>query len=203
MPSVAPEPFFFDSAGAFREWLEANHENAVAVLVGFHKRHTSRPSLTWSEAVDQALCFGWIDGIRRSLGGDAYTIRFTRRKPGSNWSAVNIRKVEELTTAGLMRPAGLKAFEGRLDSRSRVYSYEDRNQASLAPAQEDRFRANARAWAFFQAQPPGYRRTAMYWVSNAKQEATRDRRLIQLISDSEAGRRVGPLARPGTGETTT
>ena len=191
------DPIYFESAGAFRSWLEEHHQTAAEVLMGFHKRHTSRPSLTWSEAVDQALCFGWIDGIRRSVDGEAYTIRFTPRKRGSNWSAVNIRKVEALSKAGLMRPAGLKAFEGRLDSRSRMYSYEQRHEATLDATQEQRFRANLKAWTFFEAQPPGYRRTAVFWVNDAKQEATRERRLARLIDDSAAGRRLDMLTGSG------
>jgi uncharacterized protein YdeI (YjbR/CyaY-like superfamily) len=183
------EPIFFESPAAFREWLEANHETASEVLVGFHKRHTSRPTLTWSESVDQALCFGWIDGVRRSVDDDAYTIRFTPRRPGSNWSAVNIRKAEELTKAGLMRPPGLRAFEKRMEAKSAVYAYEQRREATLEPAEIELFHANARAWAFFEKQPPGYRQQVVYWIVSARQEATRAKRLAELIEDSGQGRR--------------
>jgi uncharacterized protein YdeI (YjbR/CyaY-like superfamily) len=189
------EPIFFDSAAAFRDWLDANHEREPAVLVGFHKRHTNRPSLTWSESVDQALCFGWIDGIRRSIDGEAYAIRFTHRKPGSVWSAVNIKKVEELTKAGLMRPAGLEAFEARDEEKSRIYSYEQRHTAALDPDEARMFRRNHKAWKFFEAQARGYRQTVIYWVTSARQASTRQRRLAQLIEDSAQSRRLGQLDR--------
>lgn len=189
------EAIFFDSSAGFRAWLDANHEGASEVLVGFQKRHTERPSLTWSESVDQALCFGWIDGVRRSIDGDAYTIRFTPRKPGSTWSAVNMRKVEELSKAGLMRPAGMRAFEARSEEKSAIYSYERRHTAALDEEGEGRFRSNEKAWRFFECQARWYRQTAIYWVMSAKQEATRERRLTMLIEESEGERRLGPLDR--------
>jgi uncharacterized protein YdeI (YjbR/CyaY-like superfamily) len=190
------EPLFFETAAEFRAWLEANHEASTEVLVGFYKKGSGKPSMTWPEAVDQALCFGWIDGVRRSHGDDAYTNRFTPRRKGSNWSAVNIKRVGELTEQGQMTPAGNKAFEARTEARSAVYSYEQRAAAALDAEQEREFRANPAAWEWFQSRPPGYRRTAVYWVVSAKREETRRRRLATLIADSAAGRTIGPLTRP-------
>jgi uncharacterized protein YdeI (YjbR/CyaY-like superfamily) len=153
--------------------------------------------MTWEQSVEQALCFGWIDGIRRSLGDEAYTIRFTPRKARSTWSAVNVAKVEQLQERGLMRPAGLRAYEQRSDKRTGVYSYERLEAAALTPEQEERFRANAAAWDWFQSRPPGYRRTATHWVVSAKREETRRRRLETLIACSAEGRKIPPLTRPG------
>jgi len=190
------EPMFFATPEAFRAWLEEHHASATELLVGFHKKGSGRPSITWPEAVDQALCFGWIDGVRRSIDDDSYSIRFTPRKPSSAWSAVNVARVEELTRQGLMRPAGVEAFARRSPERTGTYSYEQRAAAALDPEHERRFRAEAAAWAFFQAQPPWYRRAATWWVVSAKREETRERRLAQLIADSAAGRPIGPLTRP-------
>jgi uncharacterized protein YdeI (YjbR/CyaY-like superfamily) len=197
--SPASKPRFFASPGDFRAWLEAHHQHEKELLVGFHKRKTDRPSITWPESVDEALCFGWIDGVRRSLGPEAYTIRFTPRKPTSIWSAVNVRRVSALTDEGRMRPAGLRAFAARTPERTGVYSFERNRAAVLAPAQEKALRANRKAAAFFDAQPPWYRRTAIHWVISAKREETRERRLVQLITDSAAGRAIKPLIRPGKG----
>ena len=191
------EPTFFATPDEFRAWLEANHETATELLVGFYKKGTGKPSITWPESVDQALCFGWIDGIRRSLGDEAYTIRFTPRKARSTWSAVNIRRVEELNRLGLMRPAGLKAFDARTEDNSGIYSYEQREQARFREEHESQFRANEAAWAFFEARPRSYRQAAVRWVETAKREETRARRLATLIEDSAAGRTVAPLTRPG------
>ena len=190
------EPTFFPEPADFRAWLEENHERAAELWVGFHKKATGRPSITWPEAVDQALCFGWIDGIRKSLGDESYVIRFTPRKPRSTWSAVNIARAQELVAEGRMRPAGLAAFEARSDDRSAIYSYEQRREVRLAPDQEREFRANQRAWEFFQAQRPSYRRPALWWVVSAKREETRARRLRTLIEDSANGRRLRHLSRP-------
>jgi uncharacterized protein YdeI (YjbR/CyaY-like superfamily) len=162
----------------------------------FHKKGTGRPSITWPEAVDQALCFGWIDGVRRSLNDSSYTIRFSPRKTRSNWSAVNVKRFGELRKLGLMHPAGLAAFERRAEERSGIYSYEQRHTATLDEAQECRFRANRRAWDFFQSQPASYRMAAVWWVVSAKREETRLRRLDTLIEDSARGRTVPPLTRP-------
>jgi uncharacterized protein YdeI (YjbR/CyaY-like superfamily) len=191
------EPQFFASPNGFRAWLEEHHATATAVVVGFHKKSTGRPSMTWTESVREALCFGWIDGIRRSLGDESYTIRFTPRKLQSNWSSLNVRHVEELIREGRMTPAGLAAYEARSPDRTGVYAFEQRHTARLEPQQEKQFRASPRAWEFFQAQPPSYRQTAIYWVVTAKREETRARRLAALIADSAAGRRLAQLTPPG------
>ena len=183
------QPVFFTSAETFREWLEAHHEHEEELIVGFWKKGSGRPSMTWPESVDQALCFGWIDGIRRRIDDESYSIRFTPRRKGSIWSAINIRRVEELKRLGGMRPAGLRAFERRIAEKSAVYSYEKRTP-SLQPAGEKRFRRNRRAWAYFESQPPGYRRLAIHWVTSAKREETRARRLATLIDDSANGKRI-------------
>ena len=189
------DPIFFATPAAFRAWLEENHQTADEVVVGYYKKKAGKPSMTWSESVDQALCFGWIDGKGKSLGDEAHTIRFTPRRPKSNWSEVNIKKVAELTKAGLMRPAGLAAFEKREEARSGVYSYEQRHLATLTQDQEAEFRANQAAWEWFNAAAPSYRKAAIYWVANAKREETRAKRLRQLIDDSAAGQEVPPLRR--------
>jgi uncharacterized protein YdeI (YjbR/CyaY-like superfamily) len=184
-------PVFFASPDDFRAWLEQNHESEAELLVGFHKKATGKPSMTWSESVDQALCFGWIDGVRRSLGEESYTIRFTPRKPRSTWSKINVAKVEELERKGQMRPAGRRAFEARSEDNTGIYSFERDRPAELPPE-----RLTPAAQEFFEAQPPGYQRTAAHWVMSAKRQETRDRRLAQLIQDSEAGRRLRHLTRP-------
>ena len=189
-------PVFLADAGSFRAWLQAHHATATELWVGFWKRATGRPSITWPEAVDQALCFGWIDGVRRSLDAEAYVIRFTPRKPTSTWSAVNIARMKALIEQGLTQPAGLAAFEG-YEARTNRYSFE-REQASLPPEEEQRFRAHDRAWAFFQAQPPGYRKTVLHWVTSARRPETRVRRLDGLIRESAAERRID-LMRPPAG----
>lgn len=182
-------PIFFPTQSEFRQWLEENHDKEPELLVGFYKVGSGKPSMTWSESVDQALCFGWIDGVRRSIDGESYSIRFTPRKPKSNWSAVNIAKIEELTAKGLMKPAGIAAFEKRSEDKSRIYAYE--NKPTEFPAEfEEIFRANKKAWQFFEKQPVGYKRTIMYWVLSAKQEATQKSRLEKLIFESENERRM-------------
>lgn len=187
---------FFPTPGDFRAWLEKNHAKFQEASVGFHKRGSGKPSITWPESVDVALCYGWIDGVRHSIDEISYCIRFTPRKPTSTWSAVNVRKVAELTKAGLMHPAGVKAFEGRKGDKTGIYAYEQRKTAELGRAYEKQFRANRKAWDFFQAQPAWYRRTATYRVISAKQEDTRQRRLAQLIADSERGLSIKELKRP-------
>jgi uncharacterized protein YdeI (YjbR/CyaY-like superfamily) len=187
------EPTFYATPAEWRAWLEEHHAEAREHWVGFHKRPSGRPSMTWAESVDQALCFGWIDGIRKRVDDERYMIRFTPRTPSSRWSRVNVARVAELTEAGLMHPAGRRAFEAR--TAEGAYSYEQRETAAFDPERERRLRANAAATAFFDAQAPGYRRTATHWVMSAKREETRDRRLAQLIEDSAAGRRIAPLAR--------
>jgi uncharacterized protein YdeI (YjbR/CyaY-like superfamily) len=190
------EPVFFDSPQAWRDWLAEHHDSATEVWVGYHKRMTGRPSLTWQESVQQALCFGWIDGVRRSAGPDAYTIRFSPRRPASIWSAVNVATYAELERRGLVEPAGRAAFARRREDRTGVYSFENRADARLAPEQETRFRADATAWAFFTSRPPSYRTAAIWWVVSARREDTRERRLGRLIADSAAGRTIPPLTRP-------
>jgi uncharacterized protein YdeI (YjbR/CyaY-like superfamily) len=190
------DPAFFATPEEFRAWLAEHHETERELLVGFHKKGSGRPSITWPESVDQALCFGWIDGVRRRIDDDSYTIRFTPRKARSTWSAVNVKRMKELVEAELVAPAGVAAFERRADDRTAIYSYEQRKAAQLEPEQEQRFKADERAWAFFEAQPPSYRRAATHWVTSAKREETRERRLTQLIEHSSAGRSVPPLTRP-------
>jgi uncharacterized protein YdeI (YjbR/CyaY-like superfamily) len=187
---------FFETPADFRAWLEQHHETESELIVGFYKKGSARPSITWEEAVGEALCFGWIDGIRRRIDDESHSIRFTPRKPASNWSSVNIRRVAELTDQGLMRPAGIAAFERRSEARSGIYSYEQRKDATFEPEHEREFRANEPAWTFFSAQPPGYRRTATHWVVRAKREETRQKRLATLIDDSAHGRRLKHLSRP-------
>ncbi len=188
------ETRFFKTAAEFRAWLEENHATATEIGVVMHTKASGKPSMTWSEAVDQALCFGWIDSVARRVDDTARVQRFTPRRPKSNWSAVNIAKVGELTAQGLMTPAGLAAFAKRDDARSGVYSYENRHLAALDPAREAKFRADSKAWAFFTKQPPSYRQTAIYWVMNAKRDETRERRLAQLIEVSADGRRLDAFA---------
>jgi uncharacterized protein YdeI (YjbR/CyaY-like superfamily) len=191
------KPLFFATPEEFAAWLEQNHESASELLVGFHKKASGRPSMTWPQSVEQALRFGWIDGVRRSLGDDSYTIRFTPRKRGSTWSEINVATVERLEAQGLMAPAGLRAFEARKPERTGTYSFERRQAAALPREFEDRLKANAPAWEWFAGRPPGYRRTATHWIISAKREETRRRRLQQLIDCSAEGRPVPPLTRPG------
>src|SRR5438105_7742564 len=167
---------FFASAAEFRSWLEANHDSATELWLGYHRKRTGRPSVTWQEVVDQELCFGWIDSVRYSLGDDRSAQRITPRRKGSIWSAINIKRFGELDRLGLVHPSGRAAFEKRDEERSRVYSYENRSQG-LDPETEAAFRKQKTAWKFFEAQPPSYRKTAAYWVMSAKREATRKRRL--------------------------
>ena len=189
------KPTFFATPSEFRDWLAEHHDKSQELWVGFYKKGSGRPSITWPEAVDEALCFGWIDGVRKSIDDISYAIRFTPRKPRSIWSAVNFKRATELTNLGLMHPAGLKAFEERTEEKSGIYAYEQKDAATLDAASEQQFRANKPAWDFFQAQPAGYRRTAIWWVISAKKDETRRKRLATLISDSEHGRTIAPLTR--------
>lgn len=189
------KPTFFSTPDEFRKWLAKNHAKFEELVVGFYKKGSGKPSMTWPESVAEALCFGWIDGIRRSLDDDSYTIRFTPRKPTSTWSAINVKLVEKLIAEKRMRAPGLKAFQMRKAGKTAVYSYENRPQA-FDPAMERAFKKNKQAWTYFEAQPPWYRRTCVHWVTSAKKEETRAKRLVTLISDSEAGRWIGPLKRP-------
>jgi uncharacterized protein YdeI (YjbR/CyaY-like superfamily) len=188
------EPIFFSSPQEFYDWLEGHHETASELYVGFHKQHTGKRAMSWSEAVDQALCFGWIDSRANAIDEDRYMQRFTPRKPGSNWSKVNVEKAAMLEEAGLMRPAGIAAFEKRSEEKTGVYSFE-REDAELPPEYEEQLRANSAAADYFDRRPPWYRRTATHWVVSAKREETRLRRLGQLIEDSAAGLDIKPLRR--------
>ena len=177
-------PIFFSNQLEFRKWLESNHDRETELLVGFYKVKSGKPSMTWSQSVDEAICFGWIDGIRKSIDNESYSIRFTPRKPSSNWSAINIKKVEKLKKLGLMKPAGLKAFSFRKEEKSGVYSFE--NRPKKLPADfENKFKENKVAWKFFSQQAPSYQRTANYYVLDAKQEKTKWSRLEKLIKASE------------------
>jgi uncharacterized protein YdeI (YjbR/CyaY-like superfamily) len=185
------DPTFFKSAAAWRKWLEKNHDKADELLVGFHKVSSGNGGITYKEALDEALCFGWIDGVRR--GGElTWTIRFTRRRPKSIWSQINIKRIAELSAEGRMHPAGIAMFEARDPARQNRYSFENRS-AAFSADEEAAFRANRKAWENFCAMPPSYRHPATWWVVSAKREETRARRLATLIADSLAGRRIKPL----------
>ena len=182
------EPAFFETEADFRRWLAANHETAPELLVGFWKKSSGKPSVDWPQARDQALCFGWIDGIRRSMGDDAYTIRFTPRRKGSIWSKVNVDRFHALKAAGLMTPAGEQAYEEN-KHKTGLYSYE-KPFASLSAEEERLFRRNKTAWRDWEARPPSYRRSALGWVTSAKRPETRAKRLAELIAVSGEGRRL-------------
>ena len=194
MSPSTPRPLFFATPAEFRAWLERHHGEQTELLVGFHKKGTGKPSLTWPESVDEALCFGWIDGVRRSLGDESYSIRFTPRKATSNWSAINVARVGELTRLGRMRPAGLAAFAARVEKKTAIYSYEQRDSASFNDAQTSEFKAHKAAWRWFQSRPPGYRKITTYWVASAKKEETRARRLSTLIECCEGQRPIPSLS---------
>jgi uncharacterized protein YdeI (YjbR/CyaY-like superfamily) len=185
-----PQPIFFETGQAFARWLRQHASIERELLVGYHKVGSGRPSMSWPESVDEALCVGWIDGVRKRIDDAAYQIRFTPRKPGSIWSAVNIAKVEALTAQGRMQPAGLAAFEARTAHKSRVYAYEQADDAALTPAELKRFKAEAAAWSFFMnGTPPSYRKRLLHWVAAARQAATRERRLAQLVEAYARGER--------------
>jgi len=187
MPVGVMKPLFFATPDDLRRWFEANHETSSEQWIGYYKKDSDRPSITWPESVDEALCFGWIDGVRRSLDDSRYAIRFTPRKATGIWSAVNIGRVAALTAEGRMWPPGVRAFEKRTDRKSGVYSYEQRAAAKLDAAAEKKFRKEKRAWEFFSSRSPGYRKLAEYWVTTAKREETRARRLDALIEHSKNG----------------
>jgi uncharacterized protein YdeI (YjbR/CyaY-like superfamily) len=189
-------PTYFRTPAEFRAWLKQHHATETELWVGFHKNGSGTPSITWSEAVDEALCYGWVDSVRRSVDDTRFANRFTPRKPTSNWSEVNIRRVEELTRRRRMRASGRKAFEARQPREPGTYSYEQRHDVKLSPALDRRFRAEKKAWTWFHDQPPGYRSFALYWVMSAKKQETHERRLTQLIDDSASGLKVPPLRRP-------
>jgi uncharacterized protein YdeI (YjbR/CyaY-like superfamily) len=193
------KPTFFRTPADFRKWFEKNHEKAPELLVGFYKKGSGKPSITWPESVDEALCFGWIDGIRRTIDDESYTIRFTPRRARSIWSAVNVKRVAELTKLGRMHLTGLRAFEARDPKRSGIYAYEGQQRQEdqkLGPEYQAKLEANAKAWTFFEAQAPYYQRIASRWVMSAKKDETRLKRLATLIDDSAHGRRIGLMARP-------
>jgi uncharacterized protein YdeI (YjbR/CyaY-like superfamily) len=185
-------PTFFATPAAFRAWLKKHHKTAVELWVGYYRRDCGKPSITWQESVDEALCFGWIDGIRKKVSDDSYTNRFTPRRAGSNWSAINIAKVEELTKQKRMQSAGLAAFAKRSEAKSRIYTYEQVDPAAFEKPLQKKFTANKKAWAYFQAQAPYYRRLMTRWVGGAKQAETRLRRLDKLMAACESGRRLLP-----------
>jgi uncharacterized protein YdeI (YjbR/CyaY-like superfamily) len=192
------DPIFFATPDEWRAWLAEHHAGASELWVGFHKKASGRPSITWPQAVDQALCYGWIDGVRKRVDDSRYVIRFTPRRRNSIWSSVNVARVKELTGAGLMQPAGAAAYEAGALARSGVYSYEQREGATLPEPMDRQFKRQRKAWKFFQGQPPGYRRTAIWWVISAKKEETRLRRLATLIEDSAHERAIKPLVRDST-----
>ncbi|HEX5601205.1 MAG TPA: YdeI/OmpD-associated family protein [Pyrinomonadaceae bacterium] len=194
------QPKFFSSPEKFRQWLERNHDSATELLLGFHKKSSGKKSITYAEALDEALCFGWIDGVRKNLNETSYTIRFTPRKPTSIWSNVNVKHVERLRKEGRMHAAGLEAYERRNPERTGIYSFENRPR-ELSPEYEKIFRLNKAAWKFFQEQPPGYKRLMVFRAMSAKKEETRLRRLQQLIESSEKGERMGIL-KPKDGDKT-
>jgi uncharacterized protein YdeI (YjbR/CyaY-like superfamily) len=185
---------FFRSPAELRKWFAKHHTTARELWVGYYKKGSGKPSITWPESVDEALCVGWIDGIRKSVDGDSYTIRFTPRRPGSIWSAVNIKRAQVLAEQGRMQPAGLAAFQARREDRSAIYSYERRRE-ELEEPYASLLRKSKAAWAFFQAQPPWYKRAVYGWVMSAKKEETRLKRLAQLIEHSAQERTIPPLTR--------
>ena len=190
------EPRFFATPADLGAWFAENHAREGELWVGFHKRGSGRPSITWAEAVDEALCVGWIDGLTKRVDETSYKIRFTPRKARSTWSLRNVERVAELTEQGRMLPAGIEAFERRTADNTGIYSFEQET-VELAPAYERELKANAKAWEFFSSKPPSYRRPAINWVMSAKREETRLRRLATLIEDSAEGRTIKPLTRPG------
>lgn len=182
-----PQATFFANQNEFRKWLEKNHSTATELVVGYYKVNSGIPSMTWSESVDQALCFGWIDAIRRSIDEKSYSIRFTKRRPTSIWSAVNIKKVEELTKQGLMLPSGIKAFELRKEHKSKIYSFEN-DPVNLSPEFENKIKNNQKAWDYFHKLAPSYKRSYTHWIMSAKQENTKIKRMNEMIVDCENGR---------------
>ena len=199
---AAPDDaIFFETPAELRDWLDANHATADELFVGAWKKSTGKPTQTWPQIVEEALCVGWIDSVRRGVPGDGWTIRLTPRRKGSIWSAVNVAKVAELRAAGRMRPAGEAAFAARRSDRTAIYSFEQARDPQLAADEEARFRAADGAWAWFSAKPPSFRKQALHWVISAKRPETRERRLAALIEDSAAGRPPRPMVW-GTGAAT-
>lgn len=195
----ATEPHFFDSPGAWRTWLAEHHASSAGLVLGLRKVATGTPPLTYQQALDEALCYGWIDGVRRSIDDTSWSIRFTPRKPRSVWSAVNLKRVAELTAEGRMQPPGQAAHDRVRPEDTQRYSNETRPER-FPPPHEAAFRARPDAWAFFERQPASYRRAAIWWVISAKAETTQVRRLATLIADSAAGVHVAPLRRRVAGK---
>ncbi len=185
-----PQPLYFPTASDFRVWLQANAASATELMVGYYKVGSKRPSLSWSESVDEALCFGWIDGVRKRIDDERYQIRFTPRKPNSIWSAVNIAKFEQLSESGRMTEAGRLAFAHRQDAKSGVYAYEQPEAAELSPEESRELKRNKAAWTYFQSTPPSYRKVVLHWVTTAKRPATRASRFAQLLAACAAGERL-------------
>ena len=188
--SAWTSPTFFATPAEFRSWLELHHETATELWVGFHKKNSTRPSITWPQSVDEALCVGWIDGLRKNLDETSYVIRFTPRKPRSIWSAINIDRVADLMGQDRMRAAGLSAFARRTEAKSRIYAYEQRGSAQLDAAAERKFRVRPKAWEFFQTQPASYRKLMIHRITGAKKAETRARRLDNLIEASARATRL-------------
>jgi len=185
-------PTFFSTKSALRKWFEKNHQTKKEFLVGFYKVGKLKPGITWSESVDEAICFGWIDGVRKSIDEESYCIRFTPRKPGSIWSAINIQKVERLSKQGLMHISGIAAFEKRQEHKSRIYSYE-KEPSTLPEEFLKKFITNRKASKFFQTMPKSYQNQCIHWIISAKQDSTKIKRLEELIHDCEAGRKIKRL----------
>lgn len=184
---------FFPTQKDLRKWFEKNHKKEKELFVGYYKVSTGKPTVSWSQSVDEALCFGWIDGIRKSLDEESYCNRFTPRKPTSNWSAINIKKVEELTTLGLMKPEGLHAFSLRKENKSNVYSYEN-HSPGFEKSYEKKFKSNSKSWKYFQTMAPSYKKITTRWVMSAKQESTRLKRLEELIRDCALGKKIKAMS---------
>lgn len=190
-------PIFFASPAEWRTWLTEHHEQESEVVVGYYKKGVDKPTLTWQESVDEALCFGWIDGVRKGIDEERYQIRFTPRKKTSIWSAVNIKRMGELMEQGLVQPKGMAAFEARKADKSVVYAYEQAEAPAFNAEEQAQFERNAEAWAFFQRQAPSYQKASIWHVVSAKKIETRQKRMATLIEDSAAGRRVGALTPKG------
>ena len=193
MPDLDPPVVYFPDQGDFHAWLEEHHESSDEQWVGFYKKATGKPSITWEESVDEALCFGWIDGLRKSIDGERYKIRFTPRRPGSHWSAKNLARIQELLAEGLVRPAGREIYEGRNQGREKGASYEQTGSVELTPAYRDQLASNPAALAYFEKAAPSYRKQVSWWVISAKKEETRQRRLSTLIESCAAGEVIPPL----------
>ena len=183
---------FFPTQSDLRKWFEKNHNKADELWVGYYKKSTGKPSITWQESVDKALCFGWIDGIRKSIDAESYKIRFTPRRKGSIWSAVNIKRIKELIKLGLVKPAGFEAFKKRDEKRAKLYSFEQ-VKVKLPKELEGKIKANKKAWEYFQQLPPSAKKLSTWWIISAKKEETKLSRLNTLINCSEEGRKIPPL----------